>query len=213
MHHTFTIAYATHILPQAADALSKRFENRFAKLSPELELKSSRGGGSNRSPGGSTRGFNKGSKSSVDVAGPSDEERCRLARHLERARMEDVTTAVHEIDRRSPDALVLKGEAIEVDVDALDAWTFFAVERVVVPLAALRRTSRGGSARRRVRKKRPTSTGSSSSSTSSGSGSCSGRVSHPEGPGCGVDGEGACDAGGLATSVGRPYKKAKVEAV
>ena len=77
-----------------------------------------------------------GAKGAADAALPTDEDRCKLARQLSRARMEDVTAAVHEIDRHCPDALVRNGDTIDVDVDRLNAWTFCSVERVVAPQAA-----------------------------------------------------------------------------
>lgn len=204
---------------QAADNLSKRFEARFAKMPAGGRLKShakgiggtgsSNGKGSARTKGGG--GSSSKSGGAVDVAAaaaPTSEDRQRLAKHLACARMEDVTAAVHEIDKLSPDALVLTGERdnggghdggvddvatmtgsapieIEIDVDALDPWTFCAVERLVAPLAALRRASRA-TAMRQTKKKRPTaatavmvsaassvSTASTAGSSSSGK-SCSG---------------------------------------
>ncbi len=173
--------------------------------------------------------------------------------------MEVVTAAVHEIDRQFPTALVLKragqgagGEGadggfnggddvaaltgaaaieIEVDVDALDPWTFYAVERVVAPAAALRRAS----TMRRTKKKRPAvaaaaGAAASSSSVKSSSKAAAGcRHYHQpqEGGGHGASaatggwGAGKGDKGkegGAATGAGprvgftdgRPNKKAKV---
>lgn len=116
--------------------------------------------------------------------------------------MEDVTESVHEIDRRCPGALVLKGESIEVDVDSLDTWTFCAVERVVAPIAALRRASRATA--RRGRKKRKASSGKSASQGGAGGRGGSG--------GGGGRGRGADETASVVARVGRPCKKAKVEA-
>ena len=124
-----------------------------------------------------------GAKGAADAALPTDEDRCKLARQLSRARMEDVTAAVHEIDRHCPDALVRNGDTIDVDVDRLNAWTFCSVERVVAPQAAMRRAAR--STARRTRKKRPATrcTGSNNSSAPhvakaarGGDGDCEGQV-------------------------------------
>eukprot|EP00903_Cladosiphon_okamuranus_P008922 g8540.t1 len=92
-------------LHKAADALSKRFEARFAKMPAGGRLKvAAKGDGGKRTKGGGT-----GKTGAVDAPPtPTNEDRRRLARHLGRARMEDVTAAVHEIDRRCPTALVLK---------------------------------------------------------------------------------------------------------
>ena len=68
-------------------------------------------GGNGKGPGGNKRA--NGAKSGVDMTAPTDEERRRLAWHLGRARMEDVTESVHEIDRRCPGALVVTFEAVD----------------------------------------------------------------------------------------------------
>lgn len=92
---------------QAANTLSKRFEARFAKMPAGGRLKVAAKGSSNGSKrtkaGGSTK-----SGAADEPPTPTAEDRQRLARHLGRARMEDVTAAVHQIDRRCPTALVLK---------------------------------------------------------------------------------------------------------
>ncbi|CAM9937293.1 unnamed protein product [Pylaiella littoralis] len=108
-------------LHKAADNLSKRFEARFAKMPAGGRLKPPAkgiggGGSSGRKGSARTKGSGGGGGSSksggaADVAAaaaPTSEDRRRLARHLGRARMEDVTAAVHEIDRLSPQALVLR---------------------------------------------------------------------------------------------------------
>lgn len=173
--------------------------------------------------------------------------------------MEVVTAAVHEIDRQCPTALLLKragkragGEEgnggfncgddvaaltgaaaieIEVDVDALDPWTFYAVERVVAPVAALRRAS----TMRRTKKKRPALAAAAGAAASSSSGKSSSKAAAgcrhyhqpEEGGGAGASaatgGEGAGKGdrgkdGGAAAGAGprvggtdgRPNKKAKV---
>ncbi|CAM9985545.1 unnamed protein product, partial [Ectocarpus sp. 12 AP-2014] len=237
----------------AADALSKRFETRLAKiLAGGRPKSSSRGyGGSNGNgkgpakPKGGGGGGGGGSSAIVAAAvaaDPTTEDRRRLARHLGRARMEDVTAAVHEIDRGCPEALVLRraghqrkreeeeegrstgvGYAdgggggndsvealvgttaaveIEVDVDALDAWTFCAVERVVAPHAALRRASRV-TATRRARKKRPAAAPAAVPSSSGRSSSSVGRGGGGEG------GAGAGDAAGAEAAEGQPSKRSR----
>ncbi|CAM9178348.1 unnamed protein product [Ectocarpus fasciculatus] len=237
----------------AADALSKRFETRFAKILAGGQLKSSSRGGGGSNGNGKGPAKPKGSSARVAAAvaaDPTTEDRRRLARHLGRARMEDVTAAVHEIDRGCPEALVLRRAGhqrkreqeeeeeeeeeeerrstgggcadgvggvddtvevlvgttaaveIEVDVDALDAWTFCAVERVVAPLAALRRASRV-TATRRARKKRPAAAAAPAAVSSS----C-GRSSNSAGRGGGGEGgAGAGDAAGAEAVEGRPSKK------
>ncbi|CBN76767.1 hypothetical protein Esi_0000_0593 [Ectocarpus siliculosus] len=242
-------------LHKAADALSKRFETRFAKILAGGRPKSSSrgGGGSNGNgkgpakPKGGGGGGGGGSSASVAAAvaaDPTTEDRRRLARHLGRARMEDVTAAVHEIDRGCPEALMLRRAGhqrkreeeeeeegrstgggcadgggggndsvealvgttaaveIEVDVDALDAWTFCAVERVVAPHAALRRASRV-TAPRRARKKRPAAAPAAVPSSSGRSSSSAGRGGGGEG------GAGAGDAAGAEAAEGRPSKRSR----
>ena len=112
--------------------------------------------------------------------------------------MEDVTAAVHEIDRHCPDALVRNGDTIDVDVDRLNAWTFCSVERVVAPQAAMRRAAR--STARRTRKKRPATRCAGNNNSSAlhvakaargGDGDCEGQVE------------------AVINGAGRPYKKAK----
>ncbi|CAM9169572.1 unnamed protein product [Ectocarpus sp. 6 AP-2014] len=236
----------------AADALSKRFETRFAKMLAGGRPKSSSrgGGGSNgngKGPakpkgGGGGGGGSSASVAAAVAADPTTEDRRRLARHLGRARMEDVTAAVHEIDRGCPEALVLRRAGhqrkreeeeegrstgggcvdgggggndsvealvgttaaveIEVDVDALDAWTFCAVERVVAPHAALRRASRV-TAPRRARKKRPAAAPAAVPSSSGRSSSSAGRGGGGEG------GAGAGDAAGAEAAEGRPSKRSR----
>ncbi|CAM9689142.1 unnamed protein product [Ectocarpus sp. 13 AM-2016] len=251
-------------LHKAADALSKRFETRLAKVLAGGRPKSSSrgGGGSNgngkgpakpKGGGGGGCGGSSASVAAAVAADPTTEDRRRLARHLGRARMEDVTAAVHEIDRGCPEALVLrraghqrkreeeeeaeaeaeaeeeKGRStgggcadgggggndsvealvgttaaveIEVDVDALDAWTFCAVERVVAPHAALRRATRVA-ATRRVRKKRPAAAPAAVPSSS-------GRSSSSVGIGGGGEGgAGAGDAAGAEAVEGRPSKRSR----
>lgn len=206
-------------IKQAANTLSKRFEVRFAKLLAAELLKasssSSKGGGrgnngkrGGRSTSRKVKGVGNNFTAAKDAAPPTDDERRSLARCLECARMEDVTAAVHEIDRRCPGALVLvDGEAIEVDVDALDTWTFCAVERVVAPVAAMRRASRGTPRRGRKNKRRPPAPPppllppSPETSTSDSGGGLSGSV--------GSGGGDAEDGGGAGRGDGRPCKRTK----
>ncbi|CAM9904629.1 unnamed protein product, partial [Hapterophycus canaliculatus] len=101
----------------AADNLSKRFEARFAKI-PAGELPkppSGVGGGGGGSGQGNGRGCGgRGGRGGAKGGGeagpppPTSEDRRRLVRQLEGARMEHVTAVVHEIDRRCPEALILR---------------------------------------------------------------------------------------------------------
>lgn len=65
-----------------------------------------------------------------------------------------MTAAVHQIDVECPTALVQKacganegsgsggGDALDVDIDALDSWTFSMVEQIISPSSYSRRLSR-----------------------------------------------------------------------
>lgn len=181
---------------QAAKVLSKRFETRFAKLNAPPKPPGSTAGVKRAREGGSTRA-NGGKRPKATDIPPADDDRRRLAQQLGCARMEDLTAAVHEIDSQCPNALVRNGDAIDVDIDALDTWTFSAVERIVSPLAHLRRISRGKD--RRARKKTRLAGGASG-----GKG----------GVGGGRSGAGGGAAEGGSTSTGRggrPYKKTRAE--
>ncbi|CAM9629715.1 unnamed protein product [Ascophyllum nodosum] len=66
-------------LHKAADVLSKRFEARFAKLDEA---------GAGVGTKASAKGKRKvGAQGAADAASPTDEDRCKLARQLSRARM------------------------------------------------------------------------------------------------------------------------------
>lgn len=132
---------------QAAEVLSKRFESRFGKLTSGREALAGGSGGGKRS-----RSLSAKSAGRAEGA-PTCKARRRLTRYLKSARMENITAAVHAIDRCCPAALSCDGDWIDVDVDSLDGHTFSVVERFVVPPDLIARTSRStanGRSRKRV---------------------------------------------------------------
>lgn len=105
--------------------MNRRFEARFARLAEK-------------------NGRSKQTvMSATEVKPPTEEARRRVRRFLARSRMEQITAAVHEIDRRCPAALTCDGDVVAIDVDGLDPRTFVTVEHLVVPADVLRMASRG----------------------------------------------------------------------
>lgn len=132
---------------QATDTLSKRFESAYAKLSKE----------ENSEAKSSTKKQRRKPKAAVaqpDIT-PTCEDRRKLALFLSQARTDDLTFTVQYIDRYCPTSLTLNGDAIDINVDTLDAHTFSGVERKVCPAAHTKRMSRTSVHRSRSKRQSP----------------------------------------------------------